>query len=171
MSPLTMNVTGHPSSGPSLHRWKQICHPETAIKSTSCSLSDPLIKGRYPVRGLALGSSASSRRPCTILTQVRWHERSGMGNTRTPLLSGPAEVFCEERRLSSSAVPPSLTSQKPKHAPPGRGHEPGPLSLISCLEILSSSSSSSFLSFTGIKNSQAFDFTPACTSRRGDIHS
>lgn len=35
--------------------WKQICHSKTAIKLTSCSLSDPLIKGRYPILRSSFG--------------------------------------------------------------------------------------------------------------------
>lgn len=53
---------------PSLFCQKQICHSKTAIKLTWCSLSHPLIKGRYPVYGLASGSGVSSQPPCIILT-------------------------------------------------------------------------------------------------------
>lgn len=49
----------------------KICHSETAIKLKSCSLSHPLIKGRYPVCGQAFGSGGTSlttmHHPDTVL--------------------------------------------------------------------------------------------------------
>lgn len=56
---------------PPLYCWKQICHSKTAIKSTSRSLSDSLIEGRYPVlRPIALGYAVYLQQPCIILTPV-----------------------------------------------------------------------------------------------------
>lgn len=66
--PKSWSACYHPSPVPSLHCWKQICQSKTPIKLTSCSLSDPLIKGKYPVYGLAFGSGVSSPQPCIILT-------------------------------------------------------------------------------------------------------
>lgn len=66
--PKSWSACYHPSPVPSLHCWKQICQSKTPIKLTSCSLSDPLIKGKYPVYDLAFGSGVSSPQPCIILT-------------------------------------------------------------------------------------------------------
>lgn len=89
---------------------KQTCHSKAAIKLTSCSLSDPLIKGRYPVYGLALGSGVSlataMHHPDTggVVTLAR--QDGGSTNPAEPLWRAPA-LPCVV-----SAVPPSLTNQK-----------------------------------------------------------
>lgn len=76
---------------------------KTAIKWTSCSLSDPLIKGRYPVYVLALGSGVSS-----------WSSHASSWHWGCWELESTyaAEVFM---KTLFSAVPPSLTNRKPSH--------------------------------------------------------
>lgn len=91
---------------------KQICHSKTAIKLTPCSLSDPLIKGRFPVHGLPLGSGVSLQQPCIILTPMMlWHECDSMGKSTNAAALQACWSFVKSASIVVSAVPPSLTHQ------------------------------------------------------------